>query len=295
MMNMRNFFTQLLAYLGAFVFFSGALIGFSQHFDFFNWPWRFFLTLGLGLIFYYLGVLINFRDKFSSVKFISDILFLISAALFFLGLQLILIFFYFSPESPAVQGLVAGLLALNYGLAYLFLRRNVFVFLIIFLVSYLISILGFHWVAGFFSTYTQQIFPIYLMLFLGFLYCVLGYIFYKTACEVLSPALYFFGAGLFLIAVPILGQCYDGHELLWDFVLLGSVLLGFAFSFLPRVKSKIVLTWSAIFLVINIYVISLAYLHNTAWSWILMGLGVILILVGYLYWILIKKISSKIN
>jgi len=281
---MKTLLIKILAYLGAVIFLMGALLSFSAHFESLSWTMRIIWTLGAGLIFYYLAFL----------SWILEPLFLISAILFFLGLEIIFSYLGFDSSRLFIQGIISGALFLNYGLMFILLRRNIFMSLMIIGGSYFLITLGNGWFSSFFNTYTQQIFPVYLMLILGFLYCLLGFVFYKTTCEILTPALYLFGGGLFLAAVSILEQCYDGHQLLWDFILLGSVFLGFIFSFLPRVKSKIVLTWSTIFLVINIYILTLTYLHNLAWSWILMGLGIVLILAGYFYWVLIKKMSSKI-
>ncbi len=290
---MRNFVALILSYLGALIFLMGCLIGFAEYSQILPLSTQILLVLPLGLVIYYLALLFNFKFAF---KF-SGPLFFISGFLFFIGAQLIFSDFGFYAPSFTVQWIVSFLLGLSYLIIFYYLRKNSLMVLVLIFLSYCVIKVGVWGAEHYLSLFNQQIFPVYLMLFFGVIYSFLGFVFSKTSsktsCKNLTPILYFLGTPLFLGAIPILNQCLNSFSLIWIFIFLGSVFLTFIFSMSPGVKSKIILIWSALFLIIDSLLMTQLYFPSISWAIFFILLGIFLMLSSGLSWVLIKAINKK--
>lgn len=293
----KNILTPLLAYLGVIIFLIGGAINFSEHWNVFNNYERVLLTLGIGLVLYYLALVLNSRSEI-----LANIFDLASAILFFLGFQIVFISLGFSANSFIIQELTAFILGLTYLLAFFILRKNsLMAFSIIFFTYLFLEALAHldnydnYWSLNF-------AWQLKLLISLGLVYYAMGIIFSKNSLAPLTSALYFFGSLFFFSASLFLSQTintqtvntqtFSAQSLFWNFMLLASVFIMIFFSVL--IKSKMILTWSALFLIIDVLSIAMvSYQAITTWSATFMTLGILLILVGCLYWPLIKKINLK--
>ncbi|MFA5080684.1 MAG: DUF2157 domain-containing protein [Candidatus Paceibacterota bacterium] len=271
----------ILYYVGGTIVFLGIFILVGQNWSTLGFGTKLLATFGAGIVAYIVGILFSQDHR---TETISTPFYLISALVLPIGLWVI--FENIMEVGYGVQSLISGILLITYLFSYFVLRKNVFVlFSIIFGTWLFFSFTNF--MAGSMPTFDWQFYA-YRTLIVSVTYVLLGYSFSETKQSPLKGFLYLFGVFGFLVSALSLGEWEPHQNIFWELI---YPVLVFGVLFLSvTLKSKIFLTWGALFLVAYIFKITAEYFsNNLGWPLALVVAGFLMIGVGYMFFSLKKK------
>lgn len=286
--------------LSIFNYIGGALIIFGIGFFIsVNWSTlndftKVFSTLGAAIAAYFVALLFHLDKRYEAA---SSAFFLISGLVLPIGL--LVTFKVFSHnvviDLEKVNLIVLGICAAVFLLSHLIMPRTIFLFFSVYYASsfYLILI-------DIISHQGNYVFPHlfeYQFIALGLSYILLGrYLDFENRFSGLIGPLYFFGCLFILSASYSLGGSFflGSGMSLWK--VITGLLIFFSFFLAIPLKSKSFLYLGAIFLVIYLIDISSKFANifgNFGWPLILIAVGFLLMIVGYLVFNIHKKIAER--
>ncbi|MEI8103955.1 MAG: hypothetical protein WCG84_03605 [Candidatus Moraniibacteriota bacterium] len=265
--------SQILSYLGGGIVAIGIGIFVEQNWDMLNISTRIFVTLGIGVIAFWLGNIL-IQKKHTQLGLAAH---LIAGITLTIGLFVTLDAFGYDTSQFNIQTLIFTLLFAVYVAAYSFLRSLLFVSGGVIFGSALFVVLT-SWLG---QNSLIQDFETYQMLMIGSIWVLLGTAWIDRKEAPFTSWLFFFGLPLFFIAALTLGGNPSMENWFWMIVFpalaLGSMMLS-----LP-LKSRIFLGWGAFFLVIDIFKITADYFsQGFGWPLALVIAGLALMAVGTL-------------
>lgn len=289
MINLK-FFRNSFIYLGFFIFLLGSLIQLAQLWPKFNLLEQLASTLGIGLLTYLLSISLSLKKNFTETDaLLSNLFQILTAVLFWIGLQTIFVIFHLDPDSSMAQNSTLVLLGLFYFFIFLLLGRThgsgptLMGLCLIFFTAALFN---------FFKSHFS------LLALLGLIHYALGYLFFRFFkthnLQKLTPYLYISGSLFFCLNSLFLYFVLDSSlHWLTSLALLASVLLVIFGA--VWIQSKIILSWGCLFLLFDLINIITNSFNITVWSNLLMLLGLCLIGVGILYWRLLNWRYTRKN
>jgi hypothetical protein len=280
--------SEVLSYIGGFIVFLGITILLVQNWDLLSTLTRVLVTLGSGVVAYFMGI--AFVQKEHTQKVSTAFLFL---ATILLPTGLFVTFYEagFSMHAAGTNTLISAILTATYLSSYFLLRRN---FLLLF------GIIFATWMYFAFTSFLIQNsavswgwrFYAYRALVAGLAYVLLGHAFSKnTDVRPLSGLLFGFGIFAFLGAALALGGWSPNQSIVWELLFPGLV---FAVIFLGVVlRSKSFLGIGALYLMADILKITSEYFtKGFGWPLALVIAGLALIGVGAYTYHLNRKYLS---
>lgn len=285
----ENTVLKIFNYVGGTLIFLGVSYFIVDNWGSLNGFTKIFSTLGAAIAAFLVGALFQLTKKFESA---SAAFYMLSGLLLPIGLHVTLTVANVSWPTELSNLFISTLCLVVFLTAQLYLPRTIFLlFTIIFASLFYVSLLDF-------IVHKSNIIYSYLdnyeMIALGIAYICLGYYLDKNYKHELVGPLYFFG-GLFVLAESFsLGSnLLFGYAIpLWE--VLTPILIILAFMLSVPLRSKSFLYLGAIFLLLYICDISGKFIRlfgDMGWSLMLILLGLLLMLIGYL----VIHIHQKIN
>jgi len=285
----ENTVLKIFNYVGGTLIFLGISYFIVNHWEFLNSFTKIFSTLGAAIAAFIVGMLFQVAKKFDPV---SAAFYMIAGLLFPIGLQVTLNVANVSWATDISNVFISTLCLVVFLTAQLYAPRTIFLlFTILFASLFYMSILDF-------IVHKSNVIYSYLdnyeMITLGIAYICLGYYLDKNYKHILTGPLYFFG-GLFILSASFsLGSnLISGSAIpLWEIITPILIILIFALSVPLRSKSFLYL--GAIFLLLYICDMSGKFIRlfgDMGWSLILIILGLLLMLIGYMVIYIHKKIN----
>jgi hypothetical protein len=271
--------SDVLYYIGGGIVFLGISVLIWQNWAQLNFFSKILATLGAALACYIVGILFQRREQTNGIR---SAFHLISALTFPIGFYVLFDQLNLNPNDVSMQLLVSGFLLVFYLISLFFFRKTVFtLFSIIFGSWFYFSLTSFILRSGPSSIITD--FQNYQILTLGLCYLLLAWAFSEDSSKgqySLTGALNGFGSLFFLGAAMALGGWKPNQNIFWE-LFFPVIVFFFIFSSL-RAKSKVLLTFGAIFLMIYILKITAEYFTTgLGWPLALVIAGLLLIAIGY--------------
>lgn len=280
--------SEVLYFIGAFIVFIGISVLIWQNWNTLNSFTRIVATLGFGIIVYCTGVILNKEEKYGGISYAFH---LMAALTMPLGLYVVFNQAGFNSNDNAVQSLIAGILSSVYISSYFVFKKSIFTFFGISYATWLFFSFT-NFVTGSSPIFSDIKFYEYRFFVVGISYVLLGYYFSFTAQKGLSQFLYGFGSLFTLGAALILGGWKPSQNVIWEILFPGLIFNDLYLS--TYLKSKSLLTFGTIFLMIYILKITGEYFSGTlGWPLSLIICGSALIGVGYYAFTLNKKYISS--
>lgn len=266
---------EILYYIGGAIVFLGISVLLSQNWTSLSFFTKISVTLGTGLITYFLGLFFNLDEK---TEPIGAAFYLISALVTPLGLMVVFDYARFDIGSSGIQSTISGIMTGSYLLSLLILRKNIFtLFSLLFGTWFFFSFTS--WLIGGAPYFNDLQFYMYRVLIVGLSYILLGYNFSKNEKRSLTGFLYGFGSLFVLASTLLLGEWTPNQNIFWE---LSYPAIVFGLMFLSvQIKSKSFLTWSTIFLMLYIFKITSEYFTSgLGWPLALVIAGLSIIGIG---------------
>ncbi len=280
---------KIFNYVGGTLIFLGIAYFIANNWSILNNFTRIFTTLGSAIAAFMAGALFHASHKYESA---ASAFFMISGLLLPIGLGVTLIVSNVSWGPEEANLLIFGISLAAFMLALFYSPRAVFLlFTIIFASLFYLSLISF--LTSEYTFYYDHLLD-YEVIALGSGYIFLGYYLDSNNLPALSGPLYFFG-GLFVLfeSFTMGSNFFIGYnQPRWEIVTGILIILSFAFS--VPLKSKSFLYLGAIFLILYIGDISSRFIElfgDLGWSLILVIMGLVLMLIGYLVFVIHKKIN----
>lgn len=274
---------EILYYLGGAVVFIGIAIFVSQNWEILDPLARVLVTLGSGILAYYIGALLNQKKIYESVGLAF---FLISALVTPVGLVVLLDSAGVTLGGYGIQTIVAAVLVALYGVSYILFRKSLFiVFTIIFSTWLFFAVTGYITQGVLVDTDT---FWVYKLLLTGVSYMLLGYYFAQSDKAPLSGPLNGFGIFFFLTSALYLSGWGTNGSAFWE--LLFPFLTFAAIFTSTHIKSKTYLVFGTLYLIIYLFKITSEYFSQSlGWPFALVLAGLGMIAIGYYSFYLNKR------
>ena len=277
---------KILYYLGGGVVVIGVAIFITQQWHLFNDFMRIFVTLGIGIAVYVMGVLFS---RYERLKGAANAFYFIAGALLPTGLMVAFNIGGWDVARAGTQSIISGALLMMFVASWFLFRQRIFtLFTVIFGTWFFFSFTNVLFIGP--STYGMETrrFYEYRVLFAGIAYLFLGYA-AAMRRNPLSSFLYTMGTlGVLGAAYEMMGTFFfsgggagDLHARLWEILFPGLVIgLIFLSTFL---KSRSMLFLSSIGLVAYLFHITARYFaQSLGWPFSLVLAGFALIGIGYL-------------
>ena len=267
--------SEVFYYIGGLVVFLGISILLFQNWDFFNFPIKLLVTLGVALAMYVSGVLLASDEKYDAL---STVFFMISALIMPVGLAILFDNLGLLVDTSSTQSIIAAVLLAMYVASYFAFQKQVFtVFNVIFgtwlffaFTSFIVGPNAYSYDFHFFE---------YRFLITGIVYLFLGYYFAKLNNRLSGP-LYGFGTLFFLGAALALGGWTPNENVLWE-IIFPALVIGLVY-FSIYLRSSSILVFGAIYLMVYIMKITSEYFaQGIGWPFALMIAGFLLMFIGY--------------
>ncbi len=287
--NKRLGASELLYYIGGGVIFLGIAILLTQNWLTLEFSTKVLATLGAGIAAYFAGLLLG-RDTRTETA--APAFYLISALVTPIGLGVLWSNAGYDVGSPGVQSLMAGIMFITYVLSFWVLRKNIFVlFSILFGTWLYFSLTG--WVVTSTTMHVDEAkFYEYRLLIAGLVYMLLGYLFAKGPRASLHGFLYGTGVLGLLGAAFALGGWRPEQSVVWELIYPAFVFGGLFLS--VHVKSRAVLTWSTVFLMLYVLKVTSEYFASSlSWPLTLVLAGLAIMGVGYMSLALRRKFMNS--
>lgn len=283
--NKEHTFLKLFNYLGGMLIFLGIGYFIVDNWNNLNNFIRVFTTLGAAIIAFVVGILYYKAKKEAS----SAAFFMLSALLLPIGLQVSLTVAHVSWNENIIKLFISGIcLAVFLSAQYLAPRTIFLLFTIIYASLFYLSVLLFNPNSTSLLRYLDN----YDFIILGISYISLGYYLANENQYPLAGPLYFFGA-LFVLAesfslgdLTIAGYVISQWEIFTPILIIAVLMLAIPLS------SKSFLYLGAIFLLLYLGDLAtklIPIFGDTGWSLLLIVLGLLMMMVGYLVIFLRKK------
>jgi len=284
----KSKFGAILYYLGGAVVFLGIAIFLGQRWSVLNPATKISATLGSGIAAYYVGLLFLRDNRTLSI---SSAFFLLSALVMPLGLYVVFDHAGYSMQSYGLQSFIFAILFASYFCSYLLFKRNIFILFSVVFATGLFNCFNYFLIGN--NPFFDGInFYAYLMFITGLSYLLLGHHFSQHKQGQFLWFFYGFGIVYFLGAAFYLGGWKPHQHLLWE---LAFPLLVFGSLFCSvRFKSKALLTFATLFLMAFVFKITAEYFTDSiGWSFSLVMAGLLMIAVGYLFFVLKSRLSLQ--
>lgn len=285
-------FLKIFNYLGSALIFLGIVVFIGLNWSSLNDFAKIFSTLGTAIAAYLMGVLLRMTQKYDVA---SSSFFLISGLVLPIGLYVTLHIMGYVTQIDKVNIFVSAFCFTVFFLTQLMFHRTVLVlFSVIFATFLFLSVTSYliHQSNILFQNMME-----YQLITIGLGYIFLGrYIDLQKRYSLVGP-LYFFGAFFVLFASYSLSGFFFFDKVIWFWKIITAILIFSAFIFSVLLHSKSFLYLGAIFLVIYVTDMSSRFailFGDVGWPLILIFLGFLLMVVGYLVVNLHKKIASKL-
>lgn len=283
--------------LKIFNYVGGALIFFGVgYFVGSNWNnlsdfLKVFVTLGVAIVAYCVGFLFQSANKYGA----SNAFYLLSGLLLPLGLMITFRVYNVPLSQKSLDLVISMICFIVFMLSQLRSPRTLFqVFSILYATWLYFGAIEFLLYAG----------PVvigdlnqYELIALGFSYIFLGYYLNLSSSSALTAPLYTFGALMILASSYFLGTSNDPRFIFyWHLPVVLSIILAFIFAIPLKARSFLYL--ASIFMAIYIVDMSMNFADvfgDAGWSLILVIAGLLFMLLGYLVFILNRKITNKTN
>lgn len=267
--------SEILYYIGGAIVFLGIAILLSQNWASLSFFTKVLVTLGTGLITYFLGLFFSLDEKTEPA---GAAFYLISALVTPIGLMVVFDYASFDIGSFGIQSVISGIMTGSYLLSLLILRKNIFtLFSLLFGTWFFFSFTS--WLVGGAPYFNDWKYYMYRVLILGLSYILFGYGFSKNEKKPLTGFLYGFGSLCVLGSALALGSWTPNQNIFWE---LSYPAIVFGIMFLSvQLKSKSFLTWSTLFLMLYILKITSEYFTSgLGWPLALVISGLSLIGIG---------------
>ncbi len=276
--NSKNIIN-ILYIVGAVIALVGVIVLVFQNWDSLNYFGRVFITLGMSLVAYIVGFLI----KDSEHNVLSQTMFTFSAVLAPVGTG-VLLHEANIQTTPVLVSMLSLMWAIVFGLALWTTRKNILTLITIFFATVSLYSITAEVLMG---VYNSSLYYKWLTILIGIAYVLIGYVISDSDKERKSVRGVLYGLG----TLGILGSfiTFGG---VFDLLMIALVFGSFYASVFLR--SRIMLSLSAIFLIAHIIKITAKYFSNSMnWSVALIFSGIIIIATGYLTFYLNKRFISK--
>jgi len=273
--------SDILYYIGGAIVFIGIAVLIGGSWDKLSDLAKVLVTLGLGLLFYIIGVILSNVNKFCGV---STAFFLTSALAMPVGLFVLLNVFNIETFTAQSNMMVSLTLLLIFLASHFAFRKTVLtVFSIIFGTWLFMSATNMLFNAG----DLEWKYYVYRVMAVGLSYIALGYAFSQSKqLKVLRGWMYSFGSLLFLgAAIALPGAVW---EIIYPGLIFGIIMLSI------KMKAKAFLVWGSLFLMGYILKITTEHFSSgLGWPVSLMIAGLCLVGIGYYAFYINKKYLAK--
>lgn len=280
----RRGVSRILTWAGAGIVFLGIVILVFQYWNLFSDVTRVLLTLGVGVAAFLSGVFFFTKKGHEALGVVAHLL---AALLLPVGIG---VFFETVGASIDFSSLstIFLILSLVYLATFWLYRKTLFLFFLIFYGTVLFfSFTSFLMSANFFAEAQFIRFFFYRVFAVGLSFLCLGYYFsmrhafFPERTQILSGALYGFGALAVLGSALVLGGFEAGEYPVWNII---YPLFLFAVLYLsPYVRSRTLLAIGILFLVLYIFKMTAVYFaESVGWPLALVVVGFVLVGVGFL-------------
>lgn len=278
-------FAVILYYIGAVVVVFGIAIFLGQRWFLLTSMSKIAVTLGSSIVAYYAGLFLSRNEK---TTLLGSAFFLISALTMPIGLYVVFDQAGYNMQNSGLRSLLLTILVTIYLSSFFIFKKSLFIlFTVIFATGLFFSLNDF--LIGGHPFFASISFEMYLTFIVGFSYLLLGSYFSQTQYSQLLW--FFYGVGIiyFLGSAFSLGGWKPEQNLFWE-LLFPFLVLGTLF-FSVRLRSKALLSFGALFLVIYLFKITDEYFTDTiGWPLSLVIAGLSMIAVGYLFFVLKKEV-----
>jgi hypothetical protein len=268
--------SSILYYLGGAIVFLGISIFIGKNWSALNPISRLLVTLGVGVIAYFLAVYFTTTRRFERI---SHAFYLIAALILPLGIYTIFDNAGLDPVSYQNQAINALVLAATFYFSYWQFRKNVLLlFAILFSTWLYFDVVG--WFYTTMMNSKPEDFVTYSLLLAGIIYIATGYMLVNTGARVLTGFLYSFG----IIGVLLAGICLTGwkpeQNHYWEVIFPFMTFASFIMSI--KLESRSFLVFGTIFIIA--YILKMAdeyYTGGPMGPLLLVIIGLLLIAIGY--------------
>ena len=280
---------KIFNYVGAALIFFGVAYFIGSNWNKISDFFKVFVSLGTAIVAYIVAMLFQSANKYTA----STAFYLLAGLLLPIGLFITYKVYHIPLPNRSVDLVIASLCFIVFLLSQLQSSRIVFqIFSIIYGTYFYLSVIEF-------ILYGKSVSILnlneYELIALGLSYIFLGYYFYLYSSSILTAPLYLIGASLVLGSAYFLGSSQDLRFIFhWRIPAIIGIILAFILA--VPLKAKSFLLVGSIFTIIYVIDMSSRFADvfgDNGWALILVLSGLLLILMGYLVFMLNKKICNR--
>lgn len=280
--------SEVMYYIGGGIVFLGIAILLIQNWTSLSLGTKLLSTLGAGIGAFLVGFLLSRQEKTESV---GSAFYLIYALITPIGIGVALNNDGGFSDIAGLQSIISGTMLVSCLIMARFLHKQIFVLFSILFATWFYFALS-AWIIGGNPLLDSWQFYMYLILFAGAAYTLLGHAFTKSNSANLSGFLYGFGILAVLGSTFALGDWSPSQNIIWElvypFLIFGTLFIS------TSIKRRSFLIWGTIFLMAFILKITSEYFTSSlGWPLALVIAGLALMGVGYMSLSIKKKYLSS--
>lgn len=291
MSKQDNSFLKIFNYAGsAFVFFGIAYFINANWFYLNNFA-KIFATLGSALAAFAVAMMLHITHRFRTA---ASAFFMLAGFVLPIGLYVTFDVLNLSMDPPLFTCLISGICLAVFLVCFFLLPRTLFLLFTLIYASFfylnVIDWLSYHSGIIFINLFEYEI------VVLGISYILLGYYLQQEKHAILVGPLYFFGSFFVLSASYFLGSAFFFGNAIIYWKIISAVCIVLAFILSVPLRSKSLLYFGAIFLILYILDVSYKYAHlfgDIGWSLVLVLIGLLCMLTGYLIFYIRHKMHHE--